>query len=253
MTQRTAKQTPASAAKSPSRRSATRARSGDAQKPLAVRTADAIQRRILEERLEPNTLIGSEAQLLQEYQVSRAVLREAILLLEQRQIATRRRGVGGGVLTRKPNTSDVARAVALYLEYSGINVNDLLDARITLESHCARLAADKNNRRKVAALRASLVEGAAMSGEAALQRMGGFHIQLAQLSGNPVWALFIEVLIDVAVAFTRRAGGSPSNEAMARQFKSLIAVVDAIAAGEGDKAGKLVSAYVEEVTRLYSS
>jgi len=49
-----------------------------AETKLAVRTADAIERRIVENRLQPDSHIGSEAQLLEEYDVSRAVLREAI-------------------------------------------------------------------------------------------------------------------------------------------------------------------------------
>lgn len=220
---------------------------------LAVRTADAIERRIVENRLQPDSYIGSEAELLEEYHVSRAVLREAILILEQRQIALRRRGVRGGVLARRPDVSSVARSVALYLECSGVGAEHLLDARKVLEEHCARLAAEGRDKAKLAELREHLLTGLEMEGEAARRQMGQFHVLLAQLSGNPVWSLFTEVLIDVAVELTRRSSRGPSEAALKRQFRNLIAVVDAIDCGDGDAAAKGISDYLEDVTRRYST
>jgi len=81
-------------------------------------------------------VIGSEAQLLEQFKVSRTVLREALLLLEQRQIATQRRGNGGGVLARRPELSVVARTVSLFLECEAVKSDQILDARILLEESC---------------------------------------------------------------------------------------------------------------------
>lgn len=42
--------------------------------------------------------LGPEAELLDRYQVSRAVFREAVRILEHQQIARTRRGPGGGLV-----------------------------------------------------------------------------------------------------------------------------------------------------------
>src|SRR5690606_24887966 len=42
-------------------------------------------------------LLGSEADLMERYDVSRAVLREAVRVLEHHQVAQMRRGPGGGL------------------------------------------------------------------------------------------------------------------------------------------------------------
>ena len=62
-----------------------------------------ITRTILSEDLEPGELVGTESELIEREGVSRALLREAVRLLEHHQIARMRRGPGGGLFVMAPS------------------------------------------------------------------------------------------------------------------------------------------------------
>ena len=71
--------------------------------------------------LRPGDFVGSEASLMRERAVSRAVLREAIRILEYHQIALMRRGPGGGLFVAAPDPAALTDIVAIYLRRRGIS------------------------------------------------------------------------------------------------------------------------------------
>ena len=54
------------------------------------------------EDLQPGDLVGTEPELIEREGVSRALLREAVRLLEHHHIARMRRGPGGGLFVMAP-------------------------------------------------------------------------------------------------------------------------------------------------------
>jgi DNA-binding FadR family transcriptional regulator len=168
---------------------------------LAERTAAKIEISIVEQGWPLGSVIGSEADLLAEYGVSRAVLREAIRLLEHDHVAHMRRGPGGGLVVAEPDAAAVARTAALYLRYRHVDAAALFDARIALELSAVKSAAEHIDEKGIALLRETL------SHEATLQEKGAdssaledFHVVLAQLSGNPAIELFTNVVTKLCAA-----------------------------------------------------
>src|SRR5580700_9371677 len=84
---------------------------------LAEKLASDIEREILAAGWPVGAIIGSEKELLDKHGVSRAVLREAIRLLEHHMVATTRSGPGGGLIVTAPDPDVVTGSVALFLEY----------------------------------------------------------------------------------------------------------------------------------------
>ena len=76
--------------------------SGQGAVKLGEITAMKIEAQIAARGWTQGEVLGSESELLDEYGVSRAVLREAIRLLEHHGVATMRRGPGGGLIVRHP-------------------------------------------------------------------------------------------------------------------------------------------------------
>ncbi len=74
--------------------SATATRIGPQTK-RAARVADRIVEDVIAAGWPVGSIIGSEAELVARYQVSRAVFCEAVRLLEHQQVAQARRGPGG--------------------------------------------------------------------------------------------------------------------------------------------------------------
>lgn len=166
---------------------------------LAERTAAKIELSILEQGWPLGTVIGSEADLLARYRVSRAVLREAVRLLEHDHVAHMRRGPGGGLVVAEPDAAAVVRVATLYLRYRGVRPAQLVSTRIALELAAVRSAAETVDERGIARLREALghedtCPAVADAGEP------DFHLVVAQLSGNPAIELFTDVVTRLSTA-----------------------------------------------------
>jgi DNA-binding FadR family transcriptional regulator len=220
---------------------------------LAEKVADVIERQIIEEALPVGTVIGSEGQLLARFKVSRGVLRESILILEQRQIARRQRGHAGGVIVRAPEARSVARAISLFLEFGGVTPDDLLEARMLLEGHCAAKAALTAPAAQAKQLKTHALAGLSMTGEEARVQMGQFHVLLAQLADNPVLSLMTEALVEAASSLLQRAGRYATEPEMRRQFKLLVAIGKSIENHEDARARTEVENFIAHVQRYYVS
>ena len=85
-------------------------------------------------------VLGSEAELLERYRVSRAVFREAVRLVEHQQVARTRRGPGGGLVITEPTVGAVTDAVVLYLHRVEARLDEIFEARIVLEEIACGLA-----------------------------------------------------------------------------------------------------------------
>jgi DNA-binding FadR family transcriptional regulator len=189
--------------------------------------------------------LGSEQALQQQYDVSRSVLREAVRLVEHHQVARSRRGPGGGLIVTAPDAAPATRAVIIYLEYLGVTIDELLAARVLLEPLAAELAARQIDEAGIGLLRGTV--------GGALPRHTGddFHVVMGELTGNPVLALFIDVLIRLTAryALAARPPEGQVSAAINRLAVDHAGIVEAVTAGDAARAQTLTTEHVEQVTR----
>src|SRR3546814_15699559 len=107
---------------------------------MAAAVADAIVSDVVARGWPEGEVMGSEPELLERYGVSRAVFREAVRLVEHKEVARMRRGPGGGLVVTVPTVESVMEAVAVYLFYVGAEVRQLFDARLVLAAVGIELA-----------------------------------------------------------------------------------------------------------------
>jgi DNA-binding FadR family transcriptional regulator len=69
-----------------------------ARGPAGMLLADEIEQQIREACLLPGSVFASEQELQSRSKAGRSVVRHAVRLLEQRGVASMRRGVGGGLI-----------------------------------------------------------------------------------------------------------------------------------------------------------
>ena len=124
---------------------------------LAARVADRIVDDVLAQGWLVGEVLGSEAELLDRYGVSRAVFREAVRLVEHQQVARMRRGPGGGLVVCEPTVDSVIDAVVVYLYRLGARLDDVFETRLVLEEIVVDLAPDRVEEADIAALR-SLIQ-----------------------------------------------------------------------------------------------
>src|ERR1700685_4754604 len=102
----------------------------DSNAKRAAKVADLIIEDVMALGWPVGEVLGSEADLLERYQVSRAVFREAVRLLEHQQVARTRRGPGGGLALTAPPVGAVIDAVVLYLYRVEAPLEELFEARM---------------------------------------------------------------------------------------------------------------------------
>jgi DNA-binding FadR family transcriptional regulator len=181
-------------------------------------------------------VFGSENQLLDRYGVSRAVLREAVRVVEYLGVARMRRGPGGGLVITKPDASGVITAVMVYLTFQQARLEEVLDVRTPLEEATARLAAQRRSERDLELLReqVALEHAFGVGDDIAL------HRKIAGITGNPAFELFVEILARISIQYRAlgRMGASRQRQAVAETLRTHDGIVSAIGAGDADAAAR---------------
>lgn len=216
---------------------------------LASQVAMRIEAEILRRGWPVGESLGSELDLREQYGVSRAVLREAVRLVEHHQVARMRRGPHGGLLVVAPDAGPATRAAVIYLEYLGTSVDDLLYARLLVEPLAVKLAAERITEDGIALLRRTLDAERDHTGPD-MWSHDPVHVVLGELSGNPVLGLFIDVLTRLTVRYAHLILRMPAAEvaaALEESHRSHAAIVAAIIAGDAARAQTRMSDYLEAV------
>lgn len=183
--------------------------------------------------------LGSETELMQQFDASRAVFREAVRLLEHHQIATMRRGRGGGLFVAEPGVETVADTAAIYLERARITAADLAESRIIVELAVTGLATeriDDGGRGRLA----DTLEAEARSHETVgfTEAAHDLHATLAALTGNPVLELVARVMIRLTELHQTAGDRDPEGvrEMPEHVMRAHRRIVDAVVAGDVDLA-----------------
>jgi DNA-binding FadR family transcriptional regulator len=170
-------------------------------------------------------VLGSESDLLKRYGVSRAVFREAVRLVENQQVATMRRGRGGGLVVTEPTVEAIIDAAVLYLYRADARLDEVFEARLVLEEIVTDITPGRLTEADVAELR-QLVDDEE-TGRVKDHR--ALHTLLASMTQNPALELFVDILNKVPVLYFRDASAfapttiAESNHAHARIADAVIA------------------------------
>ncbi len=183
-----------------------RASAGPSQKRPAV-LAREIALEILDRGWPVGASLGTEPEIAAKYAVSRGVVRQAVRILENEQIATMRRGQKGGLIVAAPDGAAITTATALLLEYERISAADLVTVRLILELPALELAIDRIDHDGAQALRDALDgEVDASGGPSPAADYSQLHRRIGQLSGNRAIEAFVDVLAAVSAAHTVGVG-----------------------------------------------
>src|SRR6202034_98727 len=161
----------------------------------AEAVARNITHTIVTEGLQPGELVGTEPELIEREGVSRALLREAVRLLEHHQIAGMRRGPGGGLFVMAPNTDAVTEVAAIYLARRGMELAQLAEMRTGVEVAIAGLAAQRVDDEAVAALHEALGREESASDFERVEAIHDLHAAAAAAAHNRALHLVALVLI----------------------------------------------------------
>jgi DNA-binding FadR family transcriptional regulator len=199
----------------------------DSNAKRAAKVADLIIEDVMALGWPVGEVLGSEADLLERYQVSRAVFREAVRLVEHQQVARTRRGPGGGLVITEPTVGAVIDAVVLYLHRVDARLDEIFEARMILEELACQLAVERTDENDLAALR-HFAENAPVDPGGDPREL---HALMAAISRNAGLELFVDVFNRVAQLYSQdwqRLGSGIEKET--RHAHAMIA--EAVMAGD---------------------
>ena len=207
---------------------------------LAAGVARAIVRDVISRGWPVGEVLGSQSELIERYGVSRAVFREAVRLVENQQVATMRRGPGGGLVVTEPTVDAIIDAAVLYLHRVNTSLDEVFEARIVLEQIAAELATVRLTAADAAGLRELGAEEAAGT----LPDHRALHVRLASIAGNPALELFVDILNRVAFLYFR-GGPSLSDATLGASQHAHARIIAAVLHGEADQARRRMGRHLE--------
>lgn len=162
--------------------------------------AAQVEEWILAGELQPGEKLPSEQALRLQFGVSRPVVREALARLRERGLIETING--RGTFVKRPNADDLTDVLVRHLRVaSGDNesIHKVYEARITIETATARLAATRATDHDREELAAQLEEMRTQSHDLSRWTAAdlGFHLTLARASHNPFLATLLTPLVKV--------------------------------------------------------
>ena len=185
---------------------------------LAELVAEALRLRITSGQLQDGDRLPKLEELIEEFQVSKPSLREALRILETEGLITVRRGNVGGAVVHAPGSHDAGYMIGLVLESREVRLDDLASALRQIEPVCAALCAARPDRATavVPRLRAIVERTLAVLPDQLGFTVAGreFHEAVVSLCGNETMKLVVGALEALWSAheqdWARRATGDAS-------------------------------------------
>lgn len=207
---------------------------------LAATVAGRILADVMAQDWPVGEVLGSEAELLDRYGVSRAVFREAVRLVEHQQIARMRRGPGGGLVVTEPTVDAIIDAAVLYFHRVDARLDDVFEARLALEQIVTELAPHRLEEDDLLRLR-ELVEAESAGG---VTDHRALHSMLASMTRNPALELFVDILTRVSLLYFHNAK-SLTEATITESARAHARIVDAVTAGDDSLARRRMSKHLE--------
>jgi DNA-binding FadR family transcriptional regulator len=224
--------------------------------------ARRIRRAIVTGELQTGDSLPSEAQLIEDFQVSRPTIREAIRILESEGLISVSRGARGGARVSQPDSEMVARAAGIALQTRGVTIQDVYEARMMIEPPAARLAAERRPKDAAAVLRAHVDQEFELTRDAVAvtQAIADFHRILIEECGNisiGIMGLALKGVFERALLTSqsmRPPVGLPERQQQLRYgLKSHRKLVDLIEAGQGAEAEAHWRLHMENAGKVWLS
>ena len=212
---------------------------------MSVLLAEAIADGIVSRGLRPGDRLSTEAEMIAEYEVGRATLREALRVLEAQGVIEIRVGTGGGPFVARPDACRLARMLSLLLRMSDVTLREVLDARLIIEPALAGQAARHHQESDAHALKRNqqALEQAARGSAEFLRVNEGFHTLIAEASGNrPLAALWSAL---AAIADGHEAGVRYTPTALSGMIAAHRKIGEAIIARDADEAARAMTVHME--------
>ncbi|PCJ06649.1 MAG: GntR family transcriptional regulator [Rhodobacteraceae bacterium] len=207
---------------------------------LSAQIATMIKDAIVGGELIVDQRLPSEAELADQFQVSRSTVREALKRLAAQSLIRTQRGATGGAfinrLSFEEAYSQQITTSTLLLSMNAVSFDTACEARYALERACAPLSAERRTADQLATMRAEVSRQAQpnLSDEAFCASDVAFHRALVDGAANPVLSYQLAGAVEAMQPLMNMITFSARSREKIVSLHSQIA--DAIEAGDGGAA-----------------
>jgi len=192
------------------------------------RLADILRSRIVSGELAPGDRLV-EAELSEEYHVSRGTVREALRSLASQALVETVRGRTGGSFVARvgpESISDYLRtSVGILLTHEGIDLSDLIEVRQLIEPFAASLAAERHDPGTCQVLRDCQVAATSPRRD---ELNWDWHRAVLRLSGNPLLPALAMPVYELLISRFDRSQGKPSHwRRIEREHREITELIEA--------------------------
>jgi len=220
---------------------------------LSDQVLERLQESILSGELGPGELLPSEHDLMSRFGVGRPAVREALQSLQTMGLITISHGERSRVNELSPDAvlrqgDAVAR---MLLSVAPQNLEHLKDARRMFEIGIVRITASKATQADVADLREIIEHQREQLGDvpAFIGADIAFHVRIAELSGNPIFSAVSQAMLNWLFRYRSDLLIWSGHEEVT--LAEHTAIVDMIAAKDGDGAAAAMDAHLTRSRTLY--
>ncbi len=221
---------------------------------LSAQIADAIRNAIIDGSLIVDERLPSEAELSEQFHVSRPTVREALKRLAAQNLIRTRRGATGGAFVNRLRFEEAygqqITTSTLLLSMNDVDFETACEARFTLERACVALSAKRHTGDHMATMRAEIHRQSqpGLSDEAFCASDVAFHRALVDGAQNPVLSYQLAGAIEAIEPLMNMITFS------ARSREEIVAlhteIANAIEAGNGNAANKTLERLAEYTVEL---
>ncbi|WP_353114805.1 FadR/GntR family transcriptional regulator [Microbacterium sp.] len=194
--------------------------------------------------------LPSERTLAEQFSVSRPVIREALRGLAERGLISVHPGRGSFV--REESGDDLAAPLTRLARRAGATPRNIVTARTAIECTAVETAAELRSPERLAELeRALAAHEAAETTESRAQTDYDFHATIVAAAENPVLAMMYQAIYPFTQGMMLRSQDDADVRHAGEPQHALI--VDAIRAGDADRARELMRRHITLALDLYGA
>lgn len=177
---------------------------------VAKQIAEGIRQAIIEGRIKVGERLPTEDELAKSYQVSRPTIREALKRLAAQNLVHSRRGPAGGNFVTRPDSQQAAQSLAgvatLLVGLGAFELDEIVNARLYMESVCARLAVGARTDDHIRAMESEIAlqrgNVDTVSDEMFCDSDVRFHRALVDAAGNAPLSFMMHAVIEAMLPVT---------------------------------------------------
>ncbi len=168
----------------------------------SLQIVSQIRGMIFEGKLAPGDKLPPESVLLEQFQVSKQTLKEALRALEYMGLLDIRKGVAGGAFVMEVDSVVIREILSNFLYFKNLSIRNLSEVRKVIEPYAAAMAARSMAEEELKKLRACIETSRTLQAQRLYspEMAEGdleFHRIIANGTHNPIFALMVDFVENI--------------------------------------------------------